>query len=257
MSVYDAMAPDFDRRRALPDGVPETIRHTVLGSGLPPRPRLLDLGAGTGRIGWPFVRAGDDYTGADLSFGMLRTFTDRHRGVRLTQADGAMLPFRDATFDAVMLIQVLSGVSGWRRFLADAVRVLRPAGALIMGRVVAPDDGVDAQMKIRLAAILHSMDIHPYRDTPRDDALSWLVRQMPDPTILTAADWVAERTPRGFIERHGSGARFSMLADTVRRDAMRRLGVWAADRFGSLDTVRAERHRFELIIHRHQQGTVT
>src|SRR5579864_5842737 len=98
MSVYDDMAPDFDRRRALPDGVPEAIRDAVLRAGLPPRPRLLDLGAGTGRIGWPFVRAGDDYTGADLSFGMLRAFADRDPGARLIRADGAVLPFRDASF---------------------------------------------------------------------------------------------------------------------------------------------------------------
>ena len=257
MSVYDGMASDFDRRRALPNGVPETIRNAVLRAGLPPRPRLLDLGAGTGRIGWPFVRAGDDYTGADLSFGMLRTFAARHRGVRLTQADGALLPFRDASFDAVMLIQVLSGVPGWRAFLADAMRVLRPAGTLITGRVVAPDDGIDAQMKFRLAAILDSMDIHPYRGTPRDDALSWLDRQMHAPHILTAANWVAERTPRGFIERHGSGARFSVVADAIRQEAMLRLGAWAVEQFGSLDTVWAEQHRFELTIHRRQQGTVT
>jgi SAM-dependent methyltransferase len=257
MNVYDDMAFDFDRRRALPDGVPETIRDTVLRAGLLSRPCLLDLGAGTGRIGWPFVRAGDDYTGADLSFSMLRTFADRHPGARLTQADGAMLPFGDASFDVVMLIQVLSGVPGWRRFLADAVRVLRPAGALIAGRVIALDDGVDAQMKSHLAAILDSMDVHPYRDTPRDDALSWLEWQMPTPTVLTAASWVTEHTPRGFIERHGSGARFSVLSDAVRQDAMHRLGVWAAEQFGSLDTVCAEQHRFELIIHRRQQGTVT
>jgi hypothetical protein len=30
MAVYDAMAPAFDRRRALPDGVPETIRAAIL-----------------------------------------------------------------------------------------------------------------------------------------------------------------------------------------------------------------------------------
>ena len=41
------------------------------------RPRLLDLGAGTGRIGWPFVAAGDDYVGVDLSLGMLREFVRR------------------------------------------------------------------------------------------------------------------------------------------------------------------------------------
>ena len=193
MSVYDAMAADFDRRRALPDGVAEAIRQTVLGAGLPARPSVLDLGAGSGRIGWPFVRAGDDYVGLDLSAGMLRTFAARHPGVRLVQADGAGLPFRDESFDAVLLIQVLSGVPGWRALLADARRVLRRSGALFVGRVVAPDDGIDAAMKAQAAAILDAMGVHPYRDKPRDRALAWLVAAMPDPAVLTVASWTAER----------------------------------------------------------------
>ena len=82
----------------------------ILGSIGAARPRVLDLGAGTGRIGWPFVAAGDDYVGVDLSFGMLREFARRSResmpAPRLVQADGERLPFRDATFDAVLLIQV-------------------------------------------------------------------------------------------------------------------------------------------------------
>jgi len=65
MSAYDAAAPSFDRHRALPYGVPDTIRDTILRAGLPPRPRLLDLGAGSGRIGRPFVQTGDDYTAVD------------------------------------------------------------------------------------------------------------------------------------------------------------------------------------------------
>jgi SAM-dependent methyltransferase len=269
MSVYDAMATDFNRRRALPDGVPETVRDTILGAGLPPRPRILDLGAGSGRIGRTFVLAGDDYIGADLSFGMLRAFAGdivqvRGEGAagmaavpvgpRLARADGARLPFADAAFDAVLLIQVLSGVPGWRHLLADALRVLRRAGVLIVGRVVAPDDGIDAQMKSRLALILDEMDLHPYRDKPRDDALSWLARQMPDRSVVTAANWTAERTPAAFIERHGSGARFAKLDEPVRQQAMHELAGWARDRFGPLDVARAEIYRFELIFHRFPQG---
>ena len=48
------------------------------------RARLLDLGAGTGRIGRPFVAAGDDYVGVDLSLGMLREFA-RRAGARQPQ----------------------------------------------------------------------------------------------------------------------------------------------------------------------------
>ena len=47
VSAYDAIAPRFERDRALPDGVAEAIRAAVLAAA-PARPRLLDLGAGSG-----------------------------------------------------------------------------------------------------------------------------------------------------------------------------------------------------------------
>jgi ubiquinone/menaquinone biosynthesis C-methylase UbiE len=253
--VYDAIAPEFDRRRALPEGVPEAIRDAVLRAGLPPRPRLLDLGAGSGRIGRPFVQAGDDYTAVDRSFGMLRTFGDRMPTARLAQADGACLPFIDASFDTVLLMHVLSGVPGWRQFLSDTLRVLRPGGTLIAGRIVVPDSGIDARMKTRLAEILAGMDIHPYRDKPRDDATAWLARTLPAPIVLTAASWLDKRTPRGFLERHSGGARFSTLPEPVKQEALRCLAAWAAEQYRDLDSVCLENYRFELTIHRLQPGT--
>jgi SAM-dependent methyltransferase len=254
VSVYDTMASDFDRRRALPDGVPEAIRDTILRQGLPARPRILDLGAGAGRLGRCFVQADDDYIGADLSFGMLRAFADSIAGSRLVQADGARLPFAGATFDAVLLVQVLSGAHGWRNLLTDTMRVLRPGGALIAGRVVAPENGIDARMKACLATILDGMNIHPYRDKPRDSALSWLAQAMPDRTILIPAKWIAERTPAAFLQRHSGGARFSVLDVTVQQDALHMLADWATGQFGSVKAVFSENYEFELIIHRLRQG---
>src|SRR5438874_5216759 len=98
MSSYDAAAQSFDRHRALPVGVPEAVRAAILRSVAASRPRLLDLGAGTGRIGSPFVAAGDDYVGVDLSRGMLRAFQERRHAAampRLVQASGESLPFPD------------------------------------------------------------------------------------------------------------------------------------------------------------------
>jgi ubiquinone/menaquinone biosynthesis C-methylase UbiE len=254
MSAYDVMAADFDRRRPLPDGVAEAVRGTILRSGVPLPPRLLDLGAGTGRIGWPFVAAGDDYTGVDLSFGMLRVFAERCPAVRLARADGTHLPFPDAAFDAILLIQVLNRAEGWRKLLSETIRVLRPGGIVVAGRTVAPEDGVDAQMKDRLAAILDAMDVHPYRGKFREDAMGWLTRTLPEPEIVVAASWIADRTPRGFLERHAGGARFSVLPEQVKQEAMHRLDVWATERFGSLDTVCHENFRLELIVHRRPRG---
>ena len=61
--------------------------------GSKPRPRLLDLGAGSGRIGWPFVAANDDYVGVDLSLRHVAGFKQRAPQVALAQADGCALPF--------------------------------------------------------------------------------------------------------------------------------------------------------------------
>jgi ubiquinone/menaquinone biosynthesis C-methylase UbiE len=107
-STYDAAAPTFDRHRALSADAVRAIRAAVLAAIAAPHPRLLDLGAGTGRIGWPFVAAGDDYVGVDLSFGMLRAFQERigreqSHALRLVQSDGQLLPFADAAFDVVLM----------------------------------------------------------------------------------------------------------------------------------------------------------
>src|SRR5436190_22300169 len=127
MPTYDAVSPSFDRHRALEEGVADAVRVAVLRAIAQCAPRLLDLGAGTGRVGWPFVHAGDDYVGVDLSFGMLREFVRRTgksgRVPRLVQADGERLPFRDATFDAVIMIQVIGAARNWRGLVTDARRV--------------------------------------------------------------------------------------------------------------------------------------
>jgi ubiquinone/menaquinone biosynthesis C-methylase UbiE len=252
MSVYDAAAPTFERHRALPDGVPEAIRAAVLGAVDASSPRLLDLGAGTGRIGIPFVAAGDDYVGVDLSFGMLSAFAQRGGSgcaPRLVQADGEHLPFRDATFDAVMLIQVFGGMRGWRRLLAEARRVLRGAGVLVLGRAVAPPGGLDARMKQRLALLLDEIGAPADRTNTRQDAQGWLEQEARG-TRLVAATWTASRTPRGFIERHRTGARFSALPAPVKEEAMGRLAAWATTAFGSLDAASVEPHGFELQLFR-------
>ncbi|MEA2819740.1 MAG: hypothetical protein QOJ86_1744 [Bradyrhizobium sp.] len=253
MSVYDVAAPSFERHRALPDGVPEAIRALVLEAAEASSPRLLDLGAGTGRIGIPFMAAGDDYVGVDLSFGMLSEFRRRAGSSvpapRLLQADGERLPFRDASFDAIMMIQVFGGLRGWRRVLTEARRVLRGAGVLVLGRTLAPPEGLDARMKQQLALLLDEIGAPAGRTNTRQDAQGWLEHEGRG-TRLVAAAWTASRTPRGFIERHRTGARFSALPQPVKEDAMRRLGAWAGETFGSLDAASVEPHQFELQLFR-------
>jgi SAM-dependent methyltransferase len=250
MSAYDAAAPAFDRHRALPNGVQQAIRAAILAGVEVASPRLLDLGAGTGRIGEAFVAAGDDYVAVDLSLGMLREFARRGRhdlpSPRLAQADGERLPFPAATFDAVMLIQVFGGMRGWRHVIAEARRVLRPRGALVTGRAVAPVDGIDGQMKRRLGALLADLGVDADTTNARDDVHRALESQAQAGTSVVAGTWNAERTARAFLDRHAGGARFSVLPEPIKTEAMRRLAAWAMATFGSLDTIFSEPHAFQL-----------
>ena len=260
MSVYDALAPGFDRLRAFPDDVPGAIRRTVLGAirGTG-RPLLLDLGAGSGRIGAAFVAAGDRYVGVDLSLGMLCVFAARcgsphENDALLAQADGERLPFRDAAFDAVLLMQVLSAANHPRRLVAEAGRVLNASGVLIAGRTIAPEDGIDARMKRRLAEILEAMGVDARRKASADTSAHWLHLHGCEVRTVTAATWTAERTPVAFLERHAAGARFAVLPPPIKDLAMLRLRDWAAASFGSLDAVSVEYFRFDLTICRLQPG---
>jgi ubiquinone/menaquinone biosynthesis C-methylase UbiE len=251
MTRYDVAAPRFERQRALPHGVPETIRAAVLGAIGPSPSRLLDLGAGTGRIGRPFVTAGDDYVGVDLSIGMLREFQRRsseHARPRLVQADGTLLPFADETFDGVLLVQVFGAMDDWRAFLSEVRRVLRSGGRVATGRILMPADGIDAQMKQRLAGILAEIDV-PDRTSVRDEAQRCLESSALTCIPEIVASWTAKRAPRDFLERHRTGARFSALPGAVKDEAIDRLARWATKAFGSLDAAASERHSFELRVY--------
>ena len=61
IGFYLRRAPGFEQQRAVPAVVPQLGRTAVLAAlGYAGRPRILDMGAGSGRFGWPFVAADDD-----------------------------------------------------------------------------------------------------------------------------------------------------------------------------------------------------
>jgi ubiquinone/menaquinone biosynthesis C-methylase UbiE len=253
MSDFDAIADDFDRFRALPAGVPAAIRAAMWDAlGNVPGAQVLDLGAGTGRIGEAFVTAGDAYIAVDPSARMLarfaaKTATQGRPAPALVQADGQSLPFPPAAFDAVLMVQVLSGSPGWRRLLAEARRVLRPGGGLVLGKAIGPPEGLDARMRAQLSQILAEAGVDARRPgAQRDDARAWLAPRTRRMTEVVAARWEASRSPRDFLDRHATGARFAALPQPIQDEALRRLADWAVDSFGTLETPLIEPHAFLL-----------
>jgi ubiquinone/menaquinone biosynthesis C-methylase UbiE len=98
---------------------------------------LLDIGTGTGRmleLFGPRIARG---VGVDLSREMLavaRSHLERAglRNCQVRQADMYQLPFPAASFDAVLVHQVLHYAEAPGDLVAEAARVLRPGGRLLV-----------------------------------------------------------------------------------------------------------------------------
>lgn len=252
-SAYDTAASSFERHRALPNSVVEAIRSAIWSvARLPARARVLDVGAGTGRIGKAFLAAGDFYVGVDSSHAMLQEFSvkpefSESKTSLLAQAEGRQLPFHNAGFDLVLLMQVLSAAGDWRLLLGECRRVLRPGGTIAVGHTRSPESGIDAQLKARLRAILEEMKVpwHQPRESRRQ-ALAWLEGASARHWYREAASWKVMTSAEEFLSRHRTGARFAALPPATKEEALTRLRAWAETNFGSVSARCEEQHSFEL-----------
>jgi SAM-dependent methyltransferase len=96
--------------------------------------RLLEIGCGPGANVWFMAREGYSVSGIDGSKIAIERAGDRLRAEGLAAdlrvGDMAMLPFADASFDAVIDVGSVqhNRVSDQRRIVSEALRVLTPAG---------------------------------------------------------------------------------------------------------------------------------
>jgi ubiquinone/menaquinone biosynthesis C-methylase UbiE len=105
-----------------------------------PGRRVLISGIGTG-LDVPHLPRGNRYVGVDLTRAMLDRVPKARRDLRLVQGDAMRLPFAPSTFDAVVLHLILAVVPDPRRCLAEAARVVKPGGMiLVFDKFLRPDE---------------------------------------------------------------------------------------------------------------------
>jgi len=98
---------------------------------LPTAERLLDVGGGTGRVAaalQPFVGG---VVVSDLSLGMLRQ-AGQKEGLHPLRAHAERLPFPDASFGRIVVVDALHHFCSQEAAIADLLRVLRPGGCLVI-----------------------------------------------------------------------------------------------------------------------------
>jgi ubiquinone/menaquinone biosynthesis C-methylase UbiE len=162
---FDRAAEYYDTTRGYAEGSAERIRDSILAyTSANHDTRFLELGVGTGRIALPFIRAGYDYSGVDISPAMMARLTDKLTSepgtatyrFQLRQADITALPFEATHFDVIIAVHVLHLVEDWQRAIQEARRVLRPGGWLLCGSDETPgeyapsaDAGLPSPLRVR------------------------------------------------------------------------------------------------------------
>jgi SAM-dependent methyltransferase len=147
---FDRAAGYYDATRGYGEGAAERIRDAIVRyTGATASTRFLELGVGTGRIALPFIRAGYDYTGVDISQPMMDQLAAKLAGdpgaagyrYELRRASVTALPFADDSFDVAIAVHVLHLVEDWQAAVREARRVLRRGSWLLVGYDEGPEDG--------------------------------------------------------------------------------------------------------------------
>jgi demethylmenaquinone methyltransferase/2-methoxy-6-polyprenyl-1,4-benzoquinol methylase len=132
--MFDRVAARYDLANdVLSLGLDRAWR-TLVVEAVDPRPDqlILDLAAGTGTSSEPLAAAGARVFPTDLSLGMLQVGKTRSPGLSFVAGDALMLPYADATFDAVTISFGLRNVEDTAAALREMHRVTRPGGVLVI-----------------------------------------------------------------------------------------------------------------------------
>ena len=129
------------------------------------RPRVLDLGCGTGELAPVFLKHGYEYTGIDIAPERIAYARKTYRKGRFHVMDAGALRYPDGHFDQILVTGVLHHLSDdeVRRIVGEMQRVLRPGGrALVM-----EDIALRGSMNL-LGALVHLADAGAYIRRPHE-----------------------------------------------------------------------------------------
>ncbi len=136
VQFFDELAPTYEEAAFGGSGLAAVSRRELdalrraLARAL--KGRVLDAGAGTGRISRQLVTDGWSVTALDVSAAMLARVRTAAPGARPVLASlDHPLPFRSETFDAVVCLRVLKYVEDLHAVLTEFSRLLRPGGILV------------------------------------------------------------------------------------------------------------------------------
>lgn len=97
--------------------------------------KLLDVGAGTGRLSVELYKMGAEVTALDLSEEMLKELNKKNRHISVVIGEAERMPFPDQSFDIVCAAFLIVHLKNPLLFFDDAYRVLKDGGLLLVSNI--------------------------------------------------------------------------------------------------------------------------
>ena len=132
-SGYNLAAPDYDKKEKYLDSFEKGQILPLFGDVK--NKKILDVGAGTGRLSLALARMGAEVTALDVSAKMLKVIENKSKKINTVTGDAEALPFAGQTFDYVMAAFLIVHLKDPASFFDDSYRVLKDGGRLIVTNI--------------------------------------------------------------------------------------------------------------------------
>ncbi|MDX9866349.1 MAG: class I SAM-dependent methyltransferase [Kiritimatiellia bacterium] len=141
---FNIVAPFYER--LIPPSDPSLLLSLL---ELAPACTLLDAAGGTGRVAGTLAALAGRVVVCDVSPRMLARA--RKKGLETVQAEVEALPFADASFDRILLVDAFHHLKDQRAATRELLRVMKPAGRLVIEE---PDN---RRLFVKIVAVLEKL----------------------------------------------------------------------------------------------------